>query len=524
MSSSTKGKLSLVALCLMIFTSVYGFNNIPRAFFRMGYAAIPWYIIAGLFFFIPFAFMVTELGSAFKNEKGGIYSWMQKSVGPTFAFIGTFMWYASYIIWMLNISTGILAPLSNAIFGETKLPDVVWMSVFGVVWIVSVTFISLKGIDWIKKIASVGGIAVLAINGLLLIGSLIVVIHNGAPATPINAAAFINSPNPTFTPSLVAFVAFMVYAIFAYGGCEAVGGLVDETDKPEKNFPKGVVVSALIITIGYSLMILLVGLAINYTPNSPFYQKVANGDIHLGNASYVVLNYLGDGVGHALGLSDASSIVLGQWFARILGISIVCSLLGAFFTLIYSPIKQIIMGTPKKLWPARLGELDEKGMPRRAMIVQMGFVLGFILLNLVLSLANEGAASLFFEFLTNMTNISMTLPYLFIIIAYYKFKTNDHIAKPFVIFKSKNLAVFLVVLSAIVVGFANVFTIIEPLVNYFTGANPDLGFAMRSFISMILGPVLFAIIASTMMRTYIKKYPNEPFDRDEEFGIEENYQ
>lgn len=72
MSDKAKGKLSLVGLCLMIFTSVYGFNNIPRAFYMMGYAAIPWYIVGGLFFFLPFAFMVTELGSAFKEEKGGI--------------------------------------------------------------------------------------------------------------------------------------------------------------------------------------------------------------------------------------------------------------------------------------------------------------------------------------------------------------------------------------------------------------------------------------------------------------------
>lgn len=510
MSQSTKGKLSLVALILMVFTSVYGFNNIPRAFFRMGYAAIPWYIIAGLLFFVPFAFMVTELGSAFKKERGGIYSWMEKAVGPTFAFIGTFMWYASYIIWMLNISTGILAPLTNAIFGETRLPEILWMSIFGIVWMLATTFISLRGIDWIKKIAAVGGIAVLAINGLLLISSLIVVIVNNHPATPITLESFTNSPNPTFTPSLVAIIAFMVYAVFAYGGVEGVGGLVDQTDKPEKNFPKGIVSAALIITVGYSLMILMVGLAINFTKGSDFYNGIVNEKIHLGNASYVVLNYLGQGVGQAFGFSEALCISLGQWFARILGISITCSLLGAFFTLIYSPIKQIIMGTPKNLWPARLGELDSKGMPKRAMVVQMCFVLFFIVLNFIMNKANGELASLFFEFLTNMTNVSMTLPYLFIIYAYYRFKKNNAIEKPFVIFKSKKLALFMVILAAFVVGFANIFTIIEPVVTYLqAGANADLSKMLSSFISMILGPVLFGSIAFLMMRSYKKRFPNE---------------
>ena len=35
----------------------------------MGYAAIPWYIISAITFFIPFAFMIAEFGAAYKNEK-----------------------------------------------------------------------------------------------------------------------------------------------------------------------------------------------------------------------------------------------------------------------------------------------------------------------------------------------------------------------------------------------------------------------------------------------------------------------
>lgn len=43
-SKSTK-KLTLVPLALMIFTSVYGFNNIPRSFYKM---AMPPFL--GIFF------------------------------------------------------------------------------------------------------------------------------------------------------------------------------------------------------------------------------------------------------------------------------------------------------------------------------------------------------------------------------------------------------------------------------------------------------------------------------------------
>ena len=119
-NTNTTKKLTLVSLILMIFTSVFGFANMPRAFYLMGYAAIPWYVLSAILFFIPYAFMMAEYGSAFKKETGGIYSWMEKSVGPKYAFIGTFMWYASYILWMVNTLSTICVPLSNAIFGSDR--------------------------------------------------------------------------------------------------------------------------------------------------------------------------------------------------------------------------------------------------------------------------------------------------------------------------------------------------------------------------------------------------------------------
>ena len=111
MSDGKGQKLTLISLILMIFTSVFGFTNIARAYYLMGYAAIPWYIISAITFFIPYAFMMCEYGAAFRKEKGGIYSWMNRSVGEKYAFIVTFMWFASNIIWLVSVSSSIWVPL-----------------------------------------------------------------------------------------------------------------------------------------------------------------------------------------------------------------------------------------------------------------------------------------------------------------------------------------------------------------------------------------------------------------------------
>lgn len=486
-------KLTLVPLILMVFTSVYGFANIPRAFYLMGYAAIPWYILAAITFFIPFAYMMAEYGAAFKNETGGIYSWMEKSVGPKYAFIGTFMWYSSYIIWMVNICSSIWIPFSNAIFGSDKtstwsilgLDATKSLGILGILWIVTVTFVSTKGLEKIKKITSIGGTAVSLLNVVLwVIGFLILILNKGQLAEPLTTSALIQSPNVNYT-TILASLSFVVFAVFAYGGIEVVGGLVDQTENPEKTFPKGVSVSALIISVGYSLGIFICGIFTNWA------DILSSSKIHMGNVAYVVMNNLGYQVGIAMGASKDAASGIGAGFARFTGISMFLALTGAFFTLSFSPLKQLIEGTPNELWPGRIGE-SEDGMPKNAMWAQCIIIV--VMIGLI-STGGQGASK-FFEKLVLMTNVAMTIPYMFLSGAFPSFKKNTGIEKPFEVYKSEASWRLGTIVVTALVGFANFFTIIEPAVT-----KGDY----QSTIWMIAGPLVFTIMALAIYGAYEKK-------------------
>jgi len=495
----SKKHLTLVSLVLMIFTSVYGFNNIPRSFYKMGYAAIPWYILSGITFFIPFAFMMAEFGAAFKNEKGGIYSWMEKSVGAKFAFMGTFMWYASYVIWMVNVASGVWVPISNALFGKDTtqtwsflgagLTGPKTLGILGILWIILVTFVSTKGLEKIKKVTSLGGTAVALLNIVLLIGAILVLIgNNGHLAQPIvGISSFTQSPNPKYVGNIISSFAFVVFALFAYGGIEVVGGLVDETENAEKTFPKGVVLSAIIISIGYSLGIFLVGVFTNWS------SVMNDKSVHLGNAGYVVMGNLGYALGQAFGASEATSIIMAHGIARFVGLSMFLALSGAFFTLMFVPLKQLIEGTPAKLWPGRLAEM-KNGMPQRAMWIQAAIVC------VMIALVSFGGNNMskFFDVLVAMTNVAMTLPYMFIAFAFAPFKKNRDIIKPFEIFKTDRSALIWTVIVMFTVGFANFFSIIQPAL------EGDLATTIWS----VGGPIFFAAVAWIMYSNYEKKYAN----------------
>ncbi len=491
-------KLGLMSLILMIFTSVYGFNNIPRSYYLMGYAAIPWFVISGILFFIPFAFMVAEFGSAFREETGGMYSWMEKSVGPKYAFIGTFMWYTSYVLWMVNVSSGIWVPVSNLIFGEDCTAN--WsffgsellsgsrlLGLMAIVFFIFITYFDSKGIDKISKVTSIGGTAVLAINIMVVIGSIVMIIaRHGRLEQPFAGMESLTVPlNVAYQGSPIMILSFIVYALFAYGGIEAVGGLVDKTENPKKNFPKGIVMAAIVIVIGYAFLIMLVGSFTNYN------QILGADNITLGNVSYVIMSNFAAAFGRAFGATEATQIALAHGFARIYALIMLLALMGAMFTLVYSPLKQIIDGTPDELWPGKMGVIEKDGMPKNAMWIQCAIVCVMIFL---VSFGGDTMQQ-FFLILTAMVNVGMTVPYTFISMAFPKFKKMENVDRSFVVFKTQKSANIWSVIVTLLLIFANAFAIIQPAL------DGDI----KTTIWSLSGPVIFGLVAYIIYTRYEKK-------------------
>ncbi|KRN95162.1 glutamate/gamma-aminobutyrate family transporter YjeM [Pediococcus stilesii] len=483
-----KKKLSLGALVLMIFTTIFGFGNTPTAFQQMGYGAIFWYIIGAVLFFIPAGLMFAEYGSTFKEAKGGIYSWLEQSIGEKWAFIATFMWLASWLIWMVMISQKIWITLSTIISGHDMtstwsifgLDSTLTIGLLAILWMIFVTWATTRGIDTLAKVSSLGGLAVMAMNVILLLASVFILIANhGQLAQPIHHLSdFATSPSAQFQ-SPIALISFIVYAIFAYGGLESIGGVTDSLDKPEKTFPKGVMIGGVVIAIGYSLAIFLWGVSANW--HTVILEQKAN----LGNITYVMMENLGLELGKSMGMNATNAAFLGTLFSRFAGVGMLFAYVGSFFVLSYSPLKSFILGSPKELWPKKMTELNKNGMPANSMWLQAIIVIFFIGGISILAAITHKEATFFYNVLTSMSNVSTTLPYLFLVGAFPFFKAKPGLDRPFEVYHSHAWMITVVTVVMIAVGVGVVFTSISPFLSgdMFTG------------LWTIAGPIFFGIIA-----------------------------
>ncbi|MEY8441583.1 glutamate/gamma-aminobutyrate family transporter YjeM [Lactobacillaceae bacterium 24-114] len=493
--SSNKKMITTFGLVTMIITAIFGFGNVSNAYLQMGYGSILWYALAGICFFFPCGLMMAEYGSAFKEAKGGIYSWLAGSIGERLAFIGTFVWLASWIVWMVSTASRIWITFSALIFGKDTtqqwhmfgLTSTQFIGVLGIILMLVCTYFSSRGMTAIAKVGSLGGIFTVVVNIIYVVAAIIILIFNrGALAQPIHgASSFITSPNPQFqTP--IAIISFVAYAIFAYGGMESLGSVTDSMENPEKTFPRGLIIAS-IFTIGaYVVMILMAGWFANYD------KDLAKSTVNLGNVTYVLFNILGVKLGTAFGVSHATALVWGNIMTRIVAFAQTLGFLGALFILLYSPIKAFILGSNPDLWPKKLTKLNKAGMPANAMWIQA------IIVSVIVFLVAFGgsAAQRFYLILTDMANVSTCFPYIFLVGAFPFFKRKKNLERPFEVFTNRFWTDVLVVFVELILFSGIIFTFIQPVLDH----------DWETAFWTIAGPIFFALVALIFYQISAKKH------------------
>ena len=476
-------QIGLSALVLMIFSSIFGFSNSLTAFYQMGYASIIWYIVTAVLFFLPSALMFAEYGASFKAAKGGIFSWLRGSVSEKTAFIGTLICLAAGVVWLVSSTQYFLVSVSTMISGTDKtqtwrlfgLPANETLGILEIIFMIIVTWIASRGINKIAKIASICGVATLGISVIFILASLILWIANhGQLAEPVTALSLVKSPNHDFV-SPIAVISFIVYALFAYGGLETMAGVIDSVHKPEKTFPRALIIAMIIMTLIYIFTIFLCGVSANWQ------QVLGRSHVNLANVEYVLINNMGLTVGAKFGMSHAGAVMLGKIFSQITALSDVLGGLGAAFVMVYSPIKSFIEGCDPRLLPKRLTKMNDVNMPSFAMWCQAILVSAIILF---ISFGGD-AASQFYTILTDMMNVSSSAPYLFLVGAFPFFKMKQDLDRPFVFYKSMTWTWIVSIIVWLVVAVGILFTCVEPILE---------GQYSTAFWTAF-GPVFFGVVA-----------------------------
>ena len=238
-----------------------------------GTSSISLWILASLFFFVPTAFVITELSTRFPHE-GGLYIWSKEAFGDFHGFIaGWTYWIYSFFYFpgLLLASAAMGAYIGGSSWGH--LADNRVFLIGGSVFLLFIAVaLNIVGLNVGKWLQNAGGVMTY-IPLLLLVG--------------VGAAVWVSFGSAThFTWANMmphwnwATVNFWPQILFAFAGLELVSAMSDEIHDAQRTLARAIwgsgVSIAVIYTVG-TFAVLAIMQAAAVDPKSGVYQALAIG-------------------------------------------------------------------------------------------------------------------------------------------------------------------------------------------------------------------------------------------------------
>ena len=185
MNKSQQNKIKWYMLSFMCFSTLWGFGNVLNGFvyFNGTQVIFSWILMFALYF-VPYALMVGELGSAFKNSGGGVSSWIHETTGAKAAYYAGWTYWACHVTYIASKGSGGLKALSWMIFQNaekyasfnTKAVQLVTFAV-----LLFFCWVASRGLNPLKKLATLAGTSmfVMSILYILLMFAAPVINPNG---------------------------------------------------------------------------------------------------------------------------------------------------------------------------------------------------------------------------------------------------------------------------------------------------------------------------------------------------------
>ncbi|GHS98796.1 glutamate:gamma-aminobutyrate antiporter [Bacteroidia bacterium] len=274
-ANNTQGSktISTWSLALMTAAAVLSLRGLPMMA-KEEMTMFFYVLFAIILFLIPAALVSAELGSAFADKGGGVYTWIKEAFNSRLGFVAIWLQWIQNVVWY-PIVLGFAAAAIAYMIGK---PDLALNGKF--VGIISIliywfaTFIALKGSTFLSSITSKGFLIGTVLPGVILIVLAIVWLAGGNPNEiqhlPANVAEIgtgaANHVHPRLFPHIagISDIAFMSGILLLFAGVEVNAVHAQEMKNPQTQFPKAIFLAALISVAVLTLGSLAISIVIPY--------------------------------------------------------------------------------------------------------------------------------------------------------------------------------------------------------------------------------------------------------------------
>lgn len=351
MSTRPKKVLSIFTLTMINIAAIASLRNLPLAS-SFGFSIIAVYAIMAIVFLIPSALVSAELATTYHNTTGGVFKWVEEAFGPKWGFLAIWMQFIENVIWFptgLSFVAATLAYIFNPALAQSKAYMI--FMILGIFW--GATYVNLKGMKASGLISTIGALFGTLIPGALIIGLGLTWWFMGKPlALTISSAS-------VFPKMSLTNLVFVAGILFSFAGMEMSAVHAKEVQNPNKNYPKAITISAIILV----LLLVMGSLAISFV--------IPEGTISL-----------------VSGLMDAFSVFFSSfnipWFTPVLAFLVALGIISQASTWLIGPVKGIYATAHEGFLPKIFDKTNKNNVPYMLLFFQGAIVTVLALLFLVM--------------------------------------------------------------------------------------------------------------------------------------------
>ncbi len=250
MSSMSK-KMTVFTMSMMTVAAVVSLRGLPMMA-KEGLSMVFYILFSTFIFLLPASLVSAELGSAFSNKKGGVYTWVKEAFGARLGFTAIWLQWIQNVVWYPTVLAFATACLAYVI-GKPELAQsgaYTGTAILVIYW--GATFLTLAGSDIANSVTKYGVILGTLIPGIFIIILGLLWVDQGNPI------AFLQGATETGThegwharvfPHITSLgsVAFLAGIILLFAGVEVHAVHATEMDNPSKQFPLALLAASFIV-------------------------------------------------------------------------------------------------------------------------------------------------------------------------------------------------------------------------------------------------------------------------------------
>lgn len=244
MTYITKRSITVTTIILYNLSLLANLRSVPLIA-TYGYQSFIYFILAAIFFVFPVTFVTAELSTGWPKS-GGVYIWVKEALGQSWGFFSVWMQWIHHLPLFCALLTFVATSIAYAFFPNLADNKVyITLMVVGLFW--CITLLNLLNIKSSTLFISIGVTFGALLPFALLIGF---GIYSLTTPTPERIVFSFDS----FLPKIsgLSDLSFLSGIILAFAGIEISAGYASEVKNPQKNYPKAIIISAI---IGFALLL-----------------------------------------------------------------------------------------------------------------------------------------------------------------------------------------------------------------------------------------------------------------------------